>query len=327
MKNSTDLPLTLQEKVQRYHAFWINAPASRPLIGFSLGGWFPLQSYPEMAKFFGRKGIAANELHPEDFLADYDRLVAPWEEMEDDVIRAVAPLPPFPWLEAMLGANVQVGDEAIWALEGGFEYADLDALDLSSDNPWRRKYLEFVAALHDRFHGHCPVGQPILRGVSDMIASLRGACRMVFDLYDHPEQFQRLAERAHCGREVAQFQGALGLAHELLRALFVRLALHLAEALLARHVQPLNQLRQFRRGASGAARSSSPKKRSRCANSSRRRRGVGTFASSRSPRRTSRPWPTWALVSSHFDPLRILKGDRGRHGHRPRQPFQATSIR
>jgi hypothetical protein len=194
-ENGMDIPMTLQEKLQRYQAFWTNAPIGRPLIGFSLGGWFPLQSYPGMAKFRGRRGVAADELHPDDFLADYDRLVASWDAMEDDVIRAVAPLPPFPWLEAMMGARVQVGDEAIWTLEGGFEYADLDALDLSSDNPWRRKYLEFVAALNDRFHDRCPVGQPILRGVSDMIAALRGASRMVFDLYDHPEQFQCLAGR------------------------------------------------------------------------------------------------------------------------------------
>jgi hypothetical protein len=186
---------SMQDKLKRYHTFWTNAPMARPLIGFSLGGWFPLQSYPGMAKFRGRREIAANELHPDDFLADYDHLVATWGEMEDDVIRAVAPLPPFPWLEAILGARVQVGDDAIWALEGGFEYADLDALDLSSDNPWRCKYLEFVAALNDRFRDRCPVGQPILRGVSDMIAALRGASRMVFDLYDHPEQFRRLAGR------------------------------------------------------------------------------------------------------------------------------------
>ena len=39
------------------------------------------------------------------------------------------------------------------------------------------------------------MGQPILRGISDMIAALRGASQMVFDLYDHPEQFRRLAKR------------------------------------------------------------------------------------------------------------------------------------
>ena len=188
-----DVPSALRDKLQRYRAFWTNAPAARPLISFSPGGWFPLQSYTGMARFRGRRGIAASELHPEDLLADYDRIVASWEGMEDDAIRAVAPLPPFPWLEAMLGACVQVGEEAIWALEGGFDYTDLEALNLSPDNPWRRKYLEFAAVLTNRFRDRCPVGQPILRGISDMIASLRGTSQMVFDLYDQPERFRRLA--------------------------------------------------------------------------------------------------------------------------------------
>lgn len=190
-----DNPSTLQDKIRKYRAFWANAPVERPLIGFSLGGWFPLQSYTALGRFRGRKGIAADELRPEDYLADYDRLVASWDGVEDDSIRAVAPLPPFPWLEAMLGSCVQVGDDAIWALEGGFEYADLENQDLSKANPWRRKYLEFVAVLKDHYRDRCPVGQPILRGVSDMIAALRGSAQMVFDLHDTPESFQRLAGR------------------------------------------------------------------------------------------------------------------------------------
>ncbi len=190
-----DVPSTLQDKLQRYRAFWMNAPMERPLIGFSLGGWFPLQSYQAMTRFRGRKEIEVDELRPEDFLADYDRIAALWDEMDDDLIRAVAPLPPFPWLEAMLGSRIQVGDEAIWALEGGFQYTDLEKLDLTEGNPWRRKYLEFVTVLKDHFQDRCPVGQPILRGVSDMIAALRGSSQMVFDLYDHKEQFRHLARR------------------------------------------------------------------------------------------------------------------------------------
>jgi hypothetical protein len=189
-----DIPSTQQDKIKKYEAFWENTPLERPLIGFSVGGWFPLQSYRALGSFRGRKGISVDELHPEEYLADYDRLVASWDGIEDDIIRAVAPLPPFPWLEAMLGASVQVGEEAIWTREGGVAYAELDELDLSSANPWRRKYLEFVAALHDHYRDRCPVGQPILRGVSDMIAALRGASQMVFDLYDHPEQFGHLAK-------------------------------------------------------------------------------------------------------------------------------------
>jgi len=187
-------PLTLEEKIKGYQAFWSNQAVERPLIGFSLGGWFPLQSYRAMERFKGLKGLRADQLIPEAFLKDYERLRVQWNEVEDDLIRAVAPIPPFPWLEAILGSSVQVGNESIWAEEGGFDYADMNKLDVSKDNPWRKKYLEFVAALKNHFGVRVPVGQPILRGVSDMITALRGASQMILDLYDRPEDFQRLAK-------------------------------------------------------------------------------------------------------------------------------------
>ncbi len=181
-----------QDKLSRYRSFWAREPAERPLIGFALGGWFQLQHYSALERFRGRPTLTADQLSPEDFLPDYDRIVSRWDEIEDDLVRGVAPIPPFPWLEAMLGRAVQIGKESVWAEEGGFEYHDLDRIDLSSPNPWRLKYLEFVATLKDRYGKRYPVGQPILRGVSDMIASLRGASRMVLDLYDRPEDFERL---------------------------------------------------------------------------------------------------------------------------------------
>ncbi len=187
------IPLTLEEKVRLYQAFWLNESVERPLVGFSLGGWFPLHSFRALERFKSVKGLRPDQLVPEEFLKDYERLVAQWNEVEDDLIRAVAPIPPFPWLEAMLGCTVQVGNESIWAEEGGFDYVGATRIDASEDNPWRRKYLEFVALLKNHFGDRVPVGQPILRGVSDMIAALRGASRMILDLYDRPGDFQHLA--------------------------------------------------------------------------------------------------------------------------------------
>jgi hypothetical protein len=143
----------------------------------------------------GSESLQPDLLHPEEFLEDYERLVALWDGVQDDMIRGVAPIPPFPWLEAMLGCRVQIGDDSVWAVEGGFEYAEAGRLDFTDANPWRRKYLEFAAALSARFRDRIPVGQPILRGPADMVAALRGSSEMVFDLYDAPREFQRLAER------------------------------------------------------------------------------------------------------------------------------------
>jgi len=187
------MALNIEEKIIRYLAFWRNSPVERPMVGFSLGGWFSFQSYRAIQKYRGQTTLSPDLLSPEIYFDDYDRIVAPWAEIEDDVIHSVAPIPAFPWLEAMLGIQAEVGNESVWAKEGGFDYQDVDRLDLSKDNPWRRKYLEFVAGLQDRYGDRYPVGQPILRGTSDMVAALRGSQQMIFDLYDCPEKFQRLA--------------------------------------------------------------------------------------------------------------------------------------
>ncbi len=192
-EHNLSLPSEFKKKLKRHRAFWDGSSVDRPMIGFSLGGWFPLLNYPAMRKFRHQEEINPDHLVPGDLLEDYDRMVAQWEGIEDDLIRAVAPIPPFPWMEAMLGQPVRVGDEAIWAEEGGFDYSQLGDLDFSENNPWRQKYLECVRTLKDHFGDLCPVGQPILRGVSDMIAALRGSSQMILDLYDHPKEYRILA--------------------------------------------------------------------------------------------------------------------------------------
>ena len=187
---------SVEGKIDRYNRFWDRSAVERPLIGFSVGGWFPLQSYPAMQKLCGKPRLVPDDLRPEEFLADYEGVVGLWDGVDDDMIRGLAPIPPFPWLEAMLGCRVQIGNESVWAEEGGFAYADLPRIDFSDGNPWRRKYLEFFTVLRDHFGNRIPVGQPILRGPSDMIAAMRGSSEMIFDLYDHPQDFMRLA--AYC---------------------------------------------------------------------------------------------------------------------------------
>jgi hypothetical protein len=183
----------IEGKIGRYQRFWARSPVERPLIGFSVGGWFPLQSYQTLQKLRSASNLSAGDLHAEEFLADYEGIVGLWDGVEDDMVRGLAPIPPFPWLEAMLGRRIQIGDDSVWAEEGGFDYDDVEKLDFSDRNPWRLKYLEFVTVLKDHFGNRFPVGQPILRGPSDMISALRGASQMIFDLYDHPEAFSRLA--------------------------------------------------------------------------------------------------------------------------------------
>ena len=111
----------IEGKIDRYQRFWARSPVERPLIGFSVGGWFPLQSYQTLQKLRRRSNLSAGDLHAEEFLADYEGIVGLWDGVEDDMVRGLAPIPPFPWLEAMLGRRIQIGDESVWVEEGGFD--------------------------------------------------------------------------------------------------------------------------------------------------------------------------------------------------------------
>jgi hypothetical protein len=69
-------PSSDKAKVDRYGRFWSRAPVERPLIGFSLGGWFPLQSYRALERLRGKHALSPNDFQPEEYLADYDAIVA-----------------------------------------------------------------------------------------------------------------------------------------------------------------------------------------------------------------------------------------------------------
>ena len=74
-------------KIERYNSFWCRTPIDRPLIGFSVGEWFPLQSYRAMQKLRGQPELVPDDLRPEEFLTDYEGIVASWDGVEDDMIR------------------------------------------------------------------------------------------------------------------------------------------------------------------------------------------------------------------------------------------------
>ena len=62
---------SVEGKPDRYRRFWTRSPVERPLIGFSVGGWFPLQSYRAMQKLRGEPILRPDDLHPEEFLPDF----------------------------------------------------------------------------------------------------------------------------------------------------------------------------------------------------------------------------------------------------------------
>lgn len=183
---------SVESKVARYKQFWSMADVKRPIIGSDIGGYFPLDRFTISAE--EGQEISPGEVDPGSYLTDYEEFLQASIMVGDDLLRGVSPISAVPWMEAMLGCKVMRGGDSIWAQELHGSWEGLLSIQLDPSNPWLTKYLEFIEILQDHFRNVCPVGQPILRGMSDLIAVLRGHSESIIDFYESPKEITKLID-------------------------------------------------------------------------------------------------------------------------------------
>ncbi len=184
-----------QEKIDSYQKFWKREPVRRPLVGFDAGGYFPLRHFKSLQLLQPGEELVPRHIRPGDFVDDYERLYEQSQRIDDDFIWGVSPLTAFPWMEAMLGCPAQLAEESIWAVERHADWEELESISIDDDNPWLRKYLEFLQVLTHHAAGRYPVGQPIFRGVTDIIGALRGHDQALIDGMESPERIRSLGAK------------------------------------------------------------------------------------------------------------------------------------
>jgi len=181
----------IDKKLDRYRAFWKREPIDRPILGVTLATYTPMEMFSSIN--LPEEG----EIKPEDL--DLDVFLTWYEEdyrrnldLMGDQFWVAVPFWGVPWMEAILGCTVRISGTSIWAepyLDG---YRTLPAFDLSGENPWLVKLLEFIDRLVERFGKEIPVAPPFMRGPSDLIAALRGSQQAMLDLYEFPDAIPKL---------------------------------------------------------------------------------------------------------------------------------------
>ncbi len=78
-------------KPDRYRAFWSRGDASRPLTGFTLAGWFPMQEFAACLPWQPHRYLEPAMISPADFFVDHLRMLREGETMDDDLIRGACP--------------------------------------------------------------------------------------------------------------------------------------------------------------------------------------------------------------------------------------------
>jgi len=153
----------------------------RPLLGAWLGGYYPADQFPQ-----GHHAWQVGQLlQPADvcfdaFRNDYETLYRVHREADDDFFYVGSAYWGIPWLEAILGCAVHLGETSCWA---GTCPLDRCVFDLR-DNAWFQCLTRFTGDLLEFAAGRFPVCAPLLRGPGDAACALCGPEAVAMALID-----------------------------------------------------------------------------------------------------------------------------------------------
>ncbi|MEX1347596.1 MAG: hypothetical protein AB1Z31_07710 [Desulfobacterales bacterium] len=78
-------------KIEKYLCFWNREDVKRPLVGFSLVGWFPMEEFAICQHWETAEFLTPEMVEPRDFMDDHVRLAREGEVVDDDMIRGACP--------------------------------------------------------------------------------------------------------------------------------------------------------------------------------------------------------------------------------------------
>ena len=182
-------------KIAGYRSFWKREAVRRPLVGFSLVGWFPLDEFAACRAWASAEYLTPDMIDPEAFLPDHVRILREGEWMDDDIIRGACPgQVAIPWLPGMLGCRMRILPHNVLGEERHLDWEEALRVRLDRQNPWYRKYFEFADALVRFSAASFPVSHAAELGPTDLVAALRGHTQSVWDMADEPEKSKQLLE-------------------------------------------------------------------------------------------------------------------------------------
>ena len=184
-------------KIERYKAFWSRADVGRPLVGFTMRGWFPLDEYAATRAWPVNTHLTPEMVVPEAFLEDEERLLQEGEILNDDIIRGDMPAAAvIPWLSGILGSTLRILPGNVLGEDRSADWERMEALRFDREHPWFRKYVEFAETLVRHSSGRYPVSHGALVGPCDILGELRGHTQSILDIMEEPERAAQALWRA-----------------------------------------------------------------------------------------------------------------------------------
>jgi 5-methyltetrahydrofolate--homocysteine methyltransferase len=100
-------------------------------------------------------------------------------------------------IAAYMGAKLENGTDTVWFHpEKEVKISELN-LDYISDNKWFIRTKEVIQAAVERWQGRVQIGLTDLGGNMDILSTFRPSEKLMFDLFDCPQDVERLTWKAH----------------------------------------------------------------------------------------------------------------------------------
>jgi len=211
----------IEKRLKLHQCFWNRDDTKRPLVSFHIGDFFFSRHFNAARKLLeAGKKITPDMLHVEAFIDDYERMYKEILPIEQDGFWVAEPFTGIPWMEAMLGCEIYATESSFISSPWLKNLDEIDKIQFNSENKWFKKYMEFLIQLEKISKGRFPIGQPILRGPSDMAGAIMGQTELVYALSDNPEKMKVLFGKltdvflnliSHQYEEISEFYGGYSL--------------------------------------------------------------------------------------------------------------------
>jgi len=181
---------TLRESINRFRTrFWERTGSGRPPVGIvEAGSFLPVQYLTDGPL---PKNITIETIRNASIDTDYDFDLQRRKVFTDDFIPYAAPWRAIPWLEAICGCPVHYSSGSL--APGRFVSNAEDLLNIENlvDHSWYDYLREQTEWLKENAANDCWVSPTILRGVSDILAAMRGMDNFYMDLLINPGVIDR----------------------------------------------------------------------------------------------------------------------------------------
>lgn len=177
-----------QQKILLHNAFWDRKPLKRPLVSFQLEEYFVSKRFKSARQLLtAGKKITPDMLDVDELMGDYERMYQEAFSIGQDGFWAAEPFNGIPWMEAFFGCEIYGRENSFISHPSIKSMEELRKIEFDANNPWFKKYMEFVDKLGKFSAERFPIGQPIMRGASDTVGALLGQTELIYALVEEPE--------------------------------------------------------------------------------------------------------------------------------------------